>query len=266
MEKQSIQRQPNPRVFLKILKREFLNRKEGNPAYSLRAFARSLNVDPGLLSKILNDQRRPSVGFMQSCLDKLRMDLEEELVLFQGNGDLGANHRTLDHQGLKPISKWYFFAILDLFHLEDFENDEVWMANRVGIDVKTLRLALEILEESNHITVGEDGQYLLNTKSSNWVDFNSTSVVRRSLQKQILKQAEKAIDEVDFRLRESSSLSLPIPLEMIPEVKVMIDDFKRKVADLADQYDHADEVYQLAIHFFPLTNVNEKLESKENEQ
>ncbi|MEC9282511.1 MAG: TIGR02147 family protein [Bdellovibrionota bacterium] len=264
----------NSKVFLQVLRRELLTRKESNPSYSLRAFAKSLKIDPGLLSKIINQKRQPTQNLMKSCLDKLRMDLEENLKLYQSNASLDEKHKSLNSSDLIPISKWYFFAILDLFHLPDFENNIDWMSKRIGIDRKTTEIALDLLVQSKHLEK-VNANYQLRTDSSNWVNFNNTTETKKSLQKQILQKAIQSIDDIDFKHRESSSLSLPINTAMIPEMKTLMDEFKQKVIELSDKYDEIsppNEVYQLSMQFFPLTRINENLKptktkemEKENE-
>jgi uncharacterized protein (TIGR02147 family) len=60
------------------------------------------------------------------------------------------------------------------------------------------------------------------------------------------------IDEIEIELRDFSSLTLVIDPQKINEAKQVIKEFRKKMTSLSMQ-DNPQEVYQLAIQFFPLT-------------
>ena len=63
-----------------LLKQELSSRQAKNPQYSLRAFARFLNVDPSYLSKVLHGSRCFSDKTCQEILAKLRASEEVALA------------------------------------------------------------------------------------------------------------------------------------------------------------------------------------------
>lgn len=245
------------RSFLEILRVSFLSRMERNPSYSLRAFARSLDVDAGLLSKVMNRKRRPSKAFMEKTLDILQPDLDDLLDASEIKKESILNSKKLNSLELKPIAKWYFFLILDLFFLPDFQSSEEWVAERTGLSLKKVKLSLEVLEEYGHIDRSKK-EWELHSKSTMWTDFGSTNHTKRNMQKQILEKAIESIDSVDFKYREASSLSLPMDKSLVPELKKKITDFKRELRDWIERQDEYDEIYQFSFNFFPLTEIKEK--------
>lgn len=64
----------NTALYLQLLRNNLQERTKHNSQYSLRAFARFLELDPGELSRILSGQRAPSLKAASQIADKLRME------------------------------------------------------------------------------------------------------------------------------------------------------------------------------------------------
>ena len=64
-------------VYLEILKARFEKRKSTNSRYSLRAFARDLGLNPGVLSAILNQKRGIPFQRVRDLSEKLHLSDQE---------------------------------------------------------------------------------------------------------------------------------------------------------------------------------------------
>src|SRR4051812_24878235 len=100
-----------------ILRNEFVVRFQHNPSYSLRAFARFLEVDQSHLTKILNGVYSPSMKFMQKVGRKLGISPA------QISKTAKTNFTPLPDDEFKIISEWFHFAILELAKTKDFKTD-----------------------------------------------------------------------------------------------------------------------------------------------
>lgn len=65
-------------VYLQILQREFDKKKEKNPRYSLRIFARHLDIDHSTLSQIFSRKRGISEKLAQKIVDNLTLTHHEK--------------------------------------------------------------------------------------------------------------------------------------------------------------------------------------------
>lgn len=224
-----------------VLNQEFLRRRENNPSYSLRGFARSLNLDPTQLGRIMKGERKPAsvtIAQILSKLDQLQMTTPLEL--------------SDDH--LSIIPRWYYFAILDFFLLPDFKSDLKWIAKRLDLPYPTVRSAIDILLQTGFIEK-QEGQLILRANTTSWSRFDSTSTIRKNLQRQITLQAADAIDNVPYQYRESSSLTIPCSTKALPKIRERIYQFKQELQNIIQNHSDPDEVYQLSVNFFPLTQV-----------
>ncbi len=66
--------------YIIYLKTVFADRSGKNPAYSGRAFARALDVDPGALSRIMSKKQIPSLNTSKKIATKLHLSKEEEIL------------------------------------------------------------------------------------------------------------------------------------------------------------------------------------------
>src|SRR4051812_6761749 len=131
------------------LQNELSRRCERNPRYSVRAFARALDINDGALSQILSGKRIPAYRTAQRIIRALGLTPEEEQGFL---GSLAEKHRSRGLQRLNPIFReiqtkprqqqidlfrlaadWYHLAIMELVLVEGFQSDPAWVARELGI-------------------------------------------------------------------------------------------------------------------------------------
>lgn len=104
---------------------ELRRRRKKRPGYSLRNYARSLDIDPGLLSKFLSGKRHPSVKMAKNLAEKLTLDSKAADLLVQSVIDARTNEKlnaALPHLADPEIENWSevdqdtFDAISKLYH------------------------------------------------------------------------------------------------------------------------------------------------------
>ena len=83
---------------LKTLKREFERRQGANPRYSLRAYARDLTLDPGLLSRLMTGKRLMAISTAKRVAERLRL-AEAEALRFVQSAALDQAQRLLKTYG-----------------------------------------------------------------------------------------------------------------------------------------------------------------------
>src|SRR5947207_7819225 len=66
--------------FQAILNREYLSRRRKNPAYSLRAYARDLGVQPSKLSEALKGTKGFSPKLAGQIADRLNLTMDERVL------------------------------------------------------------------------------------------------------------------------------------------------------------------------------------------
>lgn len=257
MELSGIRPSPDFRAYLQS---ELVRRCKSNPKYSLRAFARLLEVEPSFLSKILNRKRVVTENTLNKFGSKMGLS-PNDLQTYRaglpgassGEGQLAADYQqlTLDH--FQMIADWYHYAILELITVKNFKSDPKWVARALGISVAEVSAAVERLIRLDYIEISARGKWLNRSGNNTTVGNEFTAIAFRRLQQQILSMATTALEEVPLELRDQSSMTVAIDTRLLPEAKLRIKKFRREMARLVQKSGSWNEVYQLGISFYPLT-------------
>ncbi len=243
----------------------FLQRTERNPNYSLRAFGRDLEIDPSLLSRLMKGKRKFSRQMVKRISSELQVPLDHVVESKSSRQHRVSTQRYLGSHDFNPLSKWYFFAILELFHLSDFKSDSKWIARKINLSSTETEAALQVLHEMGHIDLSGP-QWQVITTNTNWTHYEITSREKQNYQKQILDKAKNAIDKVDFKLRDSSSLTIAMSVKLVPEIKRRIESFNQELRTLITEHGHESEVYQFSLSCFPLTQSEALISKKSGEK
>jgi len=247
--------------FVRVLRSEFLRRCKKNPQYSIRAFARQLDVDASTLAKILKGSRKiqdravVSYGKKLGLTPKqLRKFMKNEPQNFDTVDELPYHDLTLD--AFHVIADWYHYAILELMSVRNFEPDFVWISKTLGISQKDAKDAFERLIRLRMIEVTADGKWTDKTGGyTSTLGNNFTAEAFKRLQKQLLEKAGQALDSVPYEERFQYSNTMAIDPKWLPQAVAMIKDFGRNLHLLLGEGQDCTEVYNLGVSLFPLTRI-----------
>jgi transcriptional regulator with XRE-family HTH domain len=240
--------------FREILLEEFNKRCHRNPKYSLRAFARSIRVDPSLLSKFFKGER----GLSKKTIFRLGQAVNvpfsqiSQVKELQVKANNNVEYKQIDEEFFEPISDWYYFAILELLQVKGRKVTPRWIAMQLGITAAQVHFAMERLESLGCTKQDAENSWTVTQPNQKWSTQAFTSESRKQLQKQFLSKAIEAIDACPFEKRENSSLTLAMDKNLIPTLKKKIQAFKQEVLQLASDSKNYNSVYQLNLALFPL--------------
>lgn len=262
-----------------ILREHFLVRKEVNPSYSLRSYARDLEMPSSNLSSVLNGKQGLSFNTANNISNKLRINGDERekflnLVLatdgrskkvklqaqkYLDENCIESDKKQVQDDFFKLISDWYYFAILELMTLDYFVSDHEWIANKLQLEVTTVDKALERLLRLKLID-RKDGAYL-STGVQLDTSYDIPSVFIKKINAQLINKAAQSINEQSVEQRELSTLTVAIDKDDIGFVKEEIRKFKneldKKLMSRAEKKKR-DGVYCLSIQFFDLLKGKDK--------
>lgn len=258
------------RCYRMILKDAFTERAELNPLYSLRAFARDLKISPASLTEIFKGKQGLSLKKAQQISQKLdlnsgdsqyfcalvesqhaRSKIKKEAALKKLKKLQIASFTELQEEYLSILSKWHYFAILELTYLNDFQPDPKWISQKLGLNQKEIEASIKKLFKLG----------LLKEENGNWRDAEKnlatsndipSNIIRR-LHAQFLVKAHDSLSNQSVEERDFQSLVLAINKRDIPKFKKMLRDFKRRSLDFFDQSENKDELYCFSMQFFNLT-------------
>jgi len=252
-----------------ILRNELLNRKRKNEAYSLRSFARDLHVSQSFLTQVLNQTRKLSDSKAILISEKLKLrsvqkkifinlvrvelarDSRSKKILQTEISDLLKKHphfTLLSEDTFNIVADWYYFALLELSTLQEFNSDPQWISQKLNIPVTEIKLAIERLKRVG-LLAEVDGKLQKVEKDYIFENIPSAAIKKHHIQS--LEMAQKALIHQPLDKREFFTISLSMDPKKIIQAKQMIRDFSEKLMTEM-QESEPKSVYKLAIQFFRL--------------
>lgn len=149
--------------FRDFLQAEFIQRCRKNTRYSLRAYAKSLQIDHSTLSQILRGKRnltRKTILKLSECLEITEEQLNSFLQSFEKNGGKLNEYQSLSLDMYAVIGDWYHFAIFELITVSHFKQDFKWIASKLGLKESEAQQAVERMMRVGLIRTDENGRWV----------------------------------------------------------------------------------------------------------
>ena len=259
----------SPRHFSEIIQHEFDARLRRNPlGYSLRAFARDLDISPATLSLIL--QKKAGLSQKKAALisQKLQLppgenDFFQDLV--QSNCAKNKTERRIASAKLfryetrynsveadlfHVIKDWYHLAIMELTQIKGFTPDPVWISKKLKITEDEAQfglerlLRLEILEMHKG-KLRPTSDYLI-------VLSKAPSAAAKHFQTQVLQKTMRSFDDVERSSRDIASVMIRMRSDEMDYVVKTLKETRRDIAAHVQKGDDHDSVFCLTTSFFRL--------------
>lgn len=258
--------------YVDYLKDELSIRKSFNPSYSLRAFARDLEIAPSTLSEVLARKHHLSIRTATKLVEKLKIDDEQrqnflDLVALESPqkeveqkkiaARIKARFETLNEKMpldlFKVISGWEHFAILELTKVKGFNPSVSWVAECLGLSEDVIEEAIERLVQIDALLV-EENQWSVNEKyGDNFVGYDIPSEAIKKFHQQCMQQILGKI-RLPIEVREYSSTLMSIDRSEYEAIKKIMKKFKSEAIAQVSGQPKKDELYLLGIQFVPLSH------------
>lgn len=238
-----------------ILQAELQRRKASNPNYSLRSFARQLDLSASYLSKLIRGTQVASRETVILLSQQLNLEdaATEQLILGKKGKSKPATFETLQSEHFSLISDWHHFAILEACSLCDFVPTAKWLAERFSISESRAESALARLSRLGLLKIGRDGKITTDIKNYSAISESVPSSANTEHERQILLGAISALQSVSPEHRHQGSVTMAIPVSRLAEAKRRLREFRREFMQDLQRPGVRDSVYQLSISFYPVT-------------
>ena len=233
---------------------------KSNPHFSLRAFARQVDVSPAVLSRILSGKRRLTFKLAIRIADALMMgpiEREELYSLFSitvsDKSDSREDHyeKELTIDCFNALKNWYHYGLTQLVLMKSFKEDPKWIAKMLSISELEAKMAIDRLLRLEILDRNEEGElFRTNFHLTTSTDVAASGI--RYFQKQILEKSIYSLENDDLREKDITSITIAINEERIIEAKKEIMKFRKKMAEFLTEGEKT-RVYNLGIHLIPLS-------------
>lgn len=240
-------------MVIEHLRQEFEKRAKRNPSYSLRAFAKSIDLDSSTLSSLLSGKRKLTTKTAQRILDCLELSgLERKELIYSTLKPFRSKnqaYRMIQNSELEVISDWQHYAILSLIETHQFQSSVKFISSKLNIPLAVAIASVERLQKVGLLKI-ENGQYKLCQNGVMTTQDIPSSALRKA-HRQYIEKALYSLDHHSTEDRDISGTTLAISLKKLPQAKKLIHEFRKNLTELLES-GKKDEVYRLNIQLYPL--------------
>jgi transcriptional regulator with XRE-family HTH domain len=244
-------------MIVEHLKRVFADRSRSNTSYSLRAFAKSLDLDSSTLSAILNGKRPVTLKMARKLIEGLGItDPKEAQMLLLAtltgeSDDVEIPYTELAMEAAEAIASWQHFAILSLLELKTFKASPKNISARLNIQIVIVLDCLARLERLGLVEKREGHVWAVVRKDmATPVDIPSKAI--REGNRQYIMKSLESLENDTVDLREISGVTLAVSKARLKDAKKLIRDFQMRLATFMES-GHKTAVYRFNVQLFPLS-------------
>jgi len=238
-------------MLIECLQREFTLRRSRNSSYSLRAFARSLGVNPGALSQILNGKRSLTAQSTKKILRAMNIDFVEKQKILENWMEPSESKLFTDISQIQNeiIGDWRYLAIHSVLQTKNGTKPQQ-ISRRLGLHSSEVRTLLKVLERHNLIKETQNGEYQVVSPDITTSHEIPSEVIRKGNQQWIEKSLD-ALNGESVEARDITGMTMAIDPKKIPAAKQLIKEFRRKLCRYLES-GHQESVYRLNIQLFSI--------------
>ncbi len=255
----------------------FAARKEANPRFSYRLFARKAqDVSPSLLHHVIKGERNLTPATTEAFVDALGLR-SGEAAFFRLLVTLGQSRdpdernaaweqiaatrrfreaRRIDGHAFEYLSNWILPAVRELAQRADFQPDAAWIADTLRPRVAASQAA-DALERLVALGMLEDdgAGSLRPTDVSVATPSEVTGLAVHNYHRGMLELAGRAITAFEPPERHLVAITVSVPMSLVPKLKAEANAFLERMMHLCDGAEaDADQVMQMNLQLFPLSD------------
>ncbi|MEZ4815958.1 MAG: DUF4423 domain-containing protein [Bdellovibrionota bacterium] len=240
-------------------------------SYSLRSYAKDLDILAPTLSNVLRGKRSLSFYAAIKAVEHLKLNPTQRAAFIESvlgdkkqNSSISKSNASLKKAlVLKSsihdefVSDPIYFSVLSYLNTDKGDKSSKGIARAFSVSQLKVGHVVTRLLEAGLLRL-KGGELVLTTSAFSSTD-NIPSEAIRKAHRATLNSALKKLDEVSIKHRDYRSLKMPFSKSSMPLVKKEMKLFMEKIYRIASKEKDKDEVYELALQFFPQTQVKDDL-------
>ena len=242
--------------FRERLQAELAARCERNPRYSLRAFARFLDLDHASLSQLLRGKRSMTEAAIRRFGARIGLaagEIDHYIAIGAGAASR-PEIRALADDAAQVLGQWHAFAILELIRLREFRPDVRWMARVLGVPPDDIAIALQHLLRLGFLKMEAPGVWrdLTGGAIQRQEDFTLLALERIAARSAALQLASARNAPDSPRLH--GALTIAVAASQVPRLIALATRFLDDVRACASEQG-ADMLYHVDTHCIALSAI-----------
>lgn len=249
-----------------FLKVTYSKKKEKFPKFSMRQFAKKMNIPPGRLSEIINGKRNMTFNLANQFAQVFLLTSEEkkyfnQLIINQNKLKTKKvlKRDLIDAKEFPKVNHWHYFALLCLVEIYGESYSEKNYAERMQLSEGKIKELLISLEQAGLIFKGENNYKVAIDSTTTSQDLTSNDILNFHLE--LLKEITQRLTVVPVSKRDVEALILPVSEKSLPRAKRQIRSFVNKFQErfnkeLKKSSTETIKAYTLCVQLIPLEILN----------
>ena len=246
------------RLLIKVLKDEYRELNVRNSSYSLRAYAKRLQLAAPELNSFLHRKRKFSVKKSLKILKNTNLETKKKDKLIDFTKSYKPKfevyscskiYNKISEENFSIIKDWYYYVILCTLEINTKGITKESLSSKIEISDEELSRALIELERLDLIS--KDGTMYFHAGKNISIERPDNPHFLKQHHRQNIERALSAFDTCDNKTISISGTTFSIPEDKVSEAFSMIDDFRKYFACYFADHD-ADSVYRLNLQLFPM--------------
>lgn len=259
---------------IEFVNRQFSLKKEVNPRFSLRSYAKLLGyANPSLLSSVLKGERKLNPEMAEKIAAQLRLSAKERkyfqlliLIRYAKNEsekqmytdlleatkpDEVVSQFSVSIDSFRFIDDWYHVAILEMVELKNFKKDYEWMAKKLGRGL-TAELVEAAVKRLIRLGLVDDTKKSFKRKEGSFVvDKNIPNDAIKKHHDQFIQFARQAIYEQPINDRDIRSSTFTLKRKNYKKAQDILKKAHAELIELSCK-DDGEELFQVCTQLFTL--------------
>ncbi|MDO8644112.1 MAG: TIGR02147 family protein, partial [bacterium] len=167
--------------------------------------------------------------------------------------------KTIEKEKYEYYSEWYHPVVRELVASKEFDGTSEWIADKISPKITPTQASksIQLLEKLGLIQKTKDNHWApTNTVIDTGPEVDSTVV--HNYHKRLLDLTRDRMDHLSLEHRDTSAMTLGVKKERLAQIKKMVQEFRQEILKLVSEEDAPEEVFQLNIHLYPVTNPSRK--------
>lgn len=252
--------QPHVHTLAEILLREWMLLRSRNPSYSMRQFAKRLNLSPATLSLVFAGKRRLSHKRIEKIGKALNLDPIDIASIRELTDDnstvderlkrLGFDRRSVEE--LRSMGDWLSHAIIAFCKINLDRIDVNVIAQKIGVPLLHVEQCVERLLVLGFLTQSEDGALASVEKVQYFLDREGNEHATRRYIGETMHLAMNQFYQFEPEIMYLNHQMIPVSKQNLKKIYRKMTDFIAEISAIS-QEGSVDEVYMLNLDFLPVT-------------
>lgn len=262
--------------YRELLKDALEDRKSAHPAFSHRMMAEALGLHTSNVFRILGKEAHlPArcqsravefLGLNERCAAyflllvgyaRERNTAARQEILEKAMALRDVNRVELGEKELGYFRDWWVSAVRGVLELVDGRANPAEIARKLKPQVTEAQVAaaLELLLELGLVKKGSSGRLLVGEPHLGATKGDKKAQAIREYQKQILSLASDALERFPPEVRDVTTLTMAVDNAVFEQIREILSECRNQVRKSSDGAKAPDRVMQMAMAYFPLTQV-----------